>query len=237
MYNVRGVPVNCREAALAELTMASTVEPFGSVVTRSPAKSGNKTIPPSPKYSESRNRQKNKNSPKKSNEVSSSVHRNSDNFSRDVNTVSSSNRNDTTKGQRMQNKKGKKTGDSKIKMKFLNCMKYMKSWLFWFSIIVAVVAILYKKSIDNLNYVNAKQELLASVGEAGLNLFGQYDLDEDGYLSLSEFIPITHRLIDVRVSGILYSPYTSRTLNAPLNTHSHTVSHSSTQSWLGPIEL
>ncbi|CAI9724856.1 selenoprotein N-like isoform X2 [Octopus vulgaris] len=179
--------------------MASTTGPSGSVVSRSPAKSGNKTIPPSPKYSESRNRQTNKSSPKKSKEAASSSHRNSDNFSRNVNTNSSSNRNDVTKEQRMQNKKGKKTGDSKIKMKFFNCMKCMKSWLFWLSIIVAVVAILYKKSIEKLNYENAKQELLGSVGEAGLTLFDQYDFDEDGYLSLNEFIPITHRLIDVRV--------------------------------------
>ena len=45
-----------------------------------------------------------------------------------------------------------------------------------------------------------KEELLSTVGQNGLDLFTQYDIDADGYLSMLEFEPIIHRLLNIKVS-------------------------------------
>lgn len=45
-----------------------------------------------------------------------------------------------------------------------------------------------------------KKEFISAVGQNGLNLFSQYDIDEDGYLSMLEFEPVIHRLLNIKVS-------------------------------------
>lgn len=45
-----------------------------------------------------------------------------------------------------------------------------------------------------------KEELLSTVGQSGLNLFAQYDINEDGYLSMLEFEPVIYRLLNIKVT-------------------------------------
>lgn len=47
-----------------------------------------------------------------------------------------------------------------------------------------------------------KEELLSTVGQSGLNLFAQYDINEDGYLSMLEFEPVIYRLLNIKVSQL-----------------------------------
>lgn len=74
----------------------------------------------------------------------------------------------------------------------------LPKWLFWGGILVGVLGVGLNFSGFFDDYPS--EELLDLIGADGVYLFQQYDRDGDNYLSLDEFEPLVHRLIETNVS-------------------------------------